>query len=248
MKQNRLPTHIGKHAIVIGGSIAGLLTGCVLANYFELVTIIERDQALAGPEPSKGVPQGNHVHVLFASGAAEIERLFPGIFAELVEGGAHQVYAQGMTVSALEVEALERSLDAAARKPERLAGLAKHFFQRTTRIVDVAWLFSTSLDFVYPQTIGKRPLGMRLLHWDNAQLFELSGHSFGISRRFMEAIQFVASPVTLFHPAVFVQVLYWGIVRKWFKKLRTGFSEENLDVSRTKPSLPTQHRQVKSAS
>jgi flavin-dependent dehydrogenase len=31
------------HAIVIGGSIAGLLAVCVLTKYFEQVNIIERD-------------------------------------------------------------------------------------------------------------------------------------------------------------------------------------------------------------
>jgi phytoene dehydrogenase-like protein len=35
---------MGRHAIVIGGSMAGLLAARVLADYFEQVTILERDR------------------------------------------------------------------------------------------------------------------------------------------------------------------------------------------------------------
>ena len=33
----------GRHAVVLGGSLAGLLTARVLADHFEEVTLIERD-------------------------------------------------------------------------------------------------------------------------------------------------------------------------------------------------------------
>ena len=34
----------GKHAVVIGGSIAGLAAAGVLARHFERVTLLERDE------------------------------------------------------------------------------------------------------------------------------------------------------------------------------------------------------------
>jgi 2-polyprenyl-6-methoxyphenol hydroxylase-like FAD-dependent oxidoreductase len=37
------------NAIVIGGSMAGLLAARVLADYFETVTVIERDERSDGP-------------------------------------------------------------------------------------------------------------------------------------------------------------------------------------------------------
>lgn len=40
-------------AIVIGGSIAGLLTSKILTNYFERLTIIKRDRFPEQPEPHK---------------------------------------------------------------------------------------------------------------------------------------------------------------------------------------------------
>ncbi len=59
VKQKRFDTH---HAIVIGGSMAGLLAAHVLSEHFERVTIIERDQFIDDAEPRKGVPQGRHAH------------------------------------------------------------------------------------------------------------------------------------------------------------------------------------------
>ncbi len=82
-------THrLGGHALVIGGSIAGLLAARVLRDYFDRVTVVERDAIPQTPQPRKGVPQGHHVHAIFSGGVNVIERLFPGLFAELVADGA----------------------------------------------------------------------------------------------------------------------------------------------------------------
>lgn len=69
----------GGHAVVIGGSMAGLFNARVLADYFEQVTLIERDRFPEGPEFRKGVPQSRHIHVFMAGGREIAERLFPGI-------------------------------------------------------------------------------------------------------------------------------------------------------------------------
>jgi hypothetical protein len=79
---------LGRHAVVIGGSIGGLLAARVLSGHFEQITVVERDPAPEGAEPRKGVPQGKHVHALFGGGVAVLERLYPGIFEELVAAGA----------------------------------------------------------------------------------------------------------------------------------------------------------------
>lgn len=77
-----------RHAIVIGGSIAGLLAARVLSATFAQVTILERDHLPAGAEPRKGTPQSRHGHGLLASGCQIIERLLPGFSDELVAKGA----------------------------------------------------------------------------------------------------------------------------------------------------------------
>ena len=41
---------LGEHAIVIGGSIAGLMTARVLVEYFDSVTVLERDHIDDSPD------------------------------------------------------------------------------------------------------------------------------------------------------------------------------------------------------
>ncbi|HEX3150913.1 MAG TPA: FAD-dependent monooxygenase [Gemmataceae bacterium] len=79
---------LGKHAVVVGGSMAGLLAARVLADHFDRVTVLERDRLSETPEARKGVPQARHVHVLLMSGRRVLERLFPGIINELHAAGA----------------------------------------------------------------------------------------------------------------------------------------------------------------
>lgn len=78
---------IGNRAVVIGGSMAGLLTARILADGFEQVTVIERDPIPDGVENRRGVPQGRHVHVLEEAGRATFEDLFPGFGEELLSHG-----------------------------------------------------------------------------------------------------------------------------------------------------------------
>ncbi|MEW6499228.1 MAG: 2-polyprenyl-6-methoxyphenol hydroxylase-like oxidoreductase, partial [Cyanobacteriota bacterium] len=76
------------HALVIGGSMAGLLAGRVLANHFDQVTIIERDFFPEEPAPRQGIPQSRHLHLLLTRGRTILEQLFPGLQNELVAAGA----------------------------------------------------------------------------------------------------------------------------------------------------------------
>jgi 2-polyprenyl-6-methoxyphenol hydroxylase-like FAD-dependent oxidoreductase len=78
----------GRHAIVIGASLAGLLAGRVLAEHFDHVTLVDRDTLPEGPESRKGVPQGRHIHVLLARGSQLLEQSFPGLAEELAAAGA----------------------------------------------------------------------------------------------------------------------------------------------------------------
>ena len=77
-----------KQALVIGGSIAGLLAARVLADFYQSVMIIERDDLSNEGEHRRGVPHGRHAHALLAGGQGAIEELLPGISAQLVEAGA----------------------------------------------------------------------------------------------------------------------------------------------------------------
>ena len=79
------------HAVVIGGSMAGLCTARVLSVHFDTVTVLDRDTCPDGAFERAGVPQSRHVHALLVRGRQELNRLFPGFDALMLERGAHEI-------------------------------------------------------------------------------------------------------------------------------------------------------------
>jgi len=79
---------VGHHAVVIGASMAGLLTARVLTETYDRVTIVERNILPACGEHRRGVPQAHHLHGLLASGLTALETLFDGFADEMVLAGA----------------------------------------------------------------------------------------------------------------------------------------------------------------
>ncbi|WP_426450316.1 FAD-dependent oxidoreductase [Paenibacillus sp. S-38] len=79
---------LGRRAVVIGGSIAGMLAARVLSETFGEVIVLEADQPPEGMLPRKRVPQGHHSHLLLLSGQQVLDRLFPGFTGELVAAGS----------------------------------------------------------------------------------------------------------------------------------------------------------------
>ncbi|CAA9258187.1 MAG: hypothetical protein AVDCRST_MAG93-2065, partial [uncultured Chloroflexia bacterium] len=75
-------------AVVIGGSLAGLLAARVLADYFEQVTVVERGVFSVEADARSDVPQASHTHVLLLRGRQIMERLLPGLEAEVLAQGA----------------------------------------------------------------------------------------------------------------------------------------------------------------
>lgn len=80
------------HAVVIGGSVAGLLCARVLARHFARVTVLERDRFPSdGPEDRPSLSQGRHVHLLLGRGRKEIEKLLPGFDDDLKRYQANEI-------------------------------------------------------------------------------------------------------------------------------------------------------------
>jgi 2-polyprenyl-6-methoxyphenol hydroxylase-like FAD-dependent oxidoreductase len=72
-----------EHAIVIGGSVAGLTAARALSESFERVTIVERDVLPDGVEHRPGVPQAKQLHVILPLGVQILDELFPGFEQQL---------------------------------------------------------------------------------------------------------------------------------------------------------------------
>ncbi|MEV8511917.1 FAD-dependent oxidoreductase [Dactylosporangium sp. NPDC051484] len=81
------PRILMPRAVVLGGSMAGLMAARVLSDHAEEVLIVERDPT-EGDGPRPGVPQGTQVHALLPAGQIQLERWFPGFTAEALDAGA----------------------------------------------------------------------------------------------------------------------------------------------------------------
>ena len=81
---------LGRTAVVLGGSVAGLCAAGALAPHFDEVLVLERDELPPDAEHRRGVPQSKHPHFLLNSGRRAINDLFPGFEDDLVAaGGLH---------------------------------------------------------------------------------------------------------------------------------------------------------------
>jgi 2-polyprenyl-6-methoxyphenol hydroxylase-like FAD-dependent oxidoreductase len=75
-------------AIVVGASVAGLLTARVLSGVVDEVVVIERERLTDATSPRGRVPQGRHLHLLLTAGLDRLVVWFPGIDDELERMGA----------------------------------------------------------------------------------------------------------------------------------------------------------------
>lgn len=74
-------------AVVLGGSLAGLLAANVLAEAYAEVLVVDRDELTGVAGYRKGVPHGRHAHGLVARGHQILEKQFPGLTADMEAAG-----------------------------------------------------------------------------------------------------------------------------------------------------------------
>jgi len=120
------------------------------------------------------------------------------------------IYGQGMTTAALEASTLndclcQRRRNAGEGNPIRLT---QHCQRAIAKVVKVPWLLATSEDFHYPETIGKRPKGMRLLNWYIGKVHALVGSYPLATLRFYEVLHMLKPPMTLFEPGILFAVFF----------------------------------------
>jgi 2-polyprenyl-6-methoxyphenol hydroxylase-like FAD-dependent oxidoreductase len=76
------------HAVVVGGSMAGLAAAAALHPHVDHVTVVERDGFADSPMNRRGVPQGHHAHALMTGGRAALDQLLPGFSDAMHAAGA----------------------------------------------------------------------------------------------------------------------------------------------------------------
>lgn len=75
---------LGRRAVVVGGSLAGMLSARAVAPHFEEVVVLERAALDGELAPRMSAPQTFHLHVLLKGGENAMEELVPG-FREAIE-------------------------------------------------------------------------------------------------------------------------------------------------------------------
>jgi 2-polyprenyl-6-methoxyphenol hydroxylase-like FAD-dependent oxidoreductase len=156
------------HAVVLGAGIAGLLAARVLSEFYESVTVVERDALPDHPDQRTGVPQGRHLHTFLSRGTQVIGAMFPGVLGEFAAAGA--VVDDGQDLSRLCVRVAGYELNRTGRltDPEPLAAyqasrpfMEFYLRRRVAALGNVAIL--DNHDAVEPVVDGDTVTGMRLI-------------------------------------------------------------------------------------
>jgi len=125
--------------------------------------------------------------------------------------GFNPLYGQGVTVCALEAEALDRCLRARDAGAAPDADFARRYFSEAARVIGDAWLVATATDLLFPEARGRRPPGLGVFGWYNRQVLELCSCDPRVLRRFLEVLHFLKRPGALFGPRTFVAACRWSL-------------------------------------
>ncbi len=112
------------------------------------------------------------------------------------------VYAQGMSVAALEAVLLHQTLANGGRE-----NLALRFFERAEPVIDVAWILAVGSDFGFPQTTGPKPRGTDVMGRYLSRLTRKAHADSTLSDAFSRVLMMADPPTSLFRPRIVWRVL-----------------------------------------
>lgn len=158
-----------QHAIVLGAGIAGLLAARVLSDFYDSVSVIERDKAPGHPVHRKGVPQGRHVHMFLSRGTQVLAEHFPGLIDELRAAGATVINDGDLSRFYLRTGRYELQRSGTLTDPTAVTlCLASrpfvefHVHRRVAALSNVTFL--DGHDVIEPLAAGEAVTGARILH------------------------------------------------------------------------------------
>jgi hypothetical protein len=115
--------------------------------------------------------------------------------------GLNPIYGQGMTIAALQAEALGRHLARHGRlRPRR-------YQRQVARILRPVWEMAAGADLQHPGVAGRRTRSQRLLGAYVARLQAAAAHDSSLSAAFAEVVGLARPPQSLLRPAVAIRVL-----------------------------------------
>lgn len=152
------------HAVVVGGSVAGLLAAAAAAQAYEQVTVVDRDDLPAGCERRRAVPQGLHAHSLHPRGQEHIEALLPGLSGELEAAGAPVYRATEELRLVMDGGELARASTGLRAIVAGRAFIEGHVRRRVRELPDVRVVERCDAVGLTAAAGGARITGVRLLH------------------------------------------------------------------------------------
>lgn len=111
------------------------------------------------------------------------------------------VYGQGMTVAAMEAEALGECL---ADGEEQLA---KRYFEKACKLIDIPWNLSVGSDLMYPEVEGKRTPVTRFFNWYINKLHIAAQKDSEVSVAFVNMINMNVKPASILHPRIVWRIM-----------------------------------------
>jgi 2-polyprenyl-6-methoxyphenol hydroxylase-like FAD-dependent oxidoreductase len=120
------------------------------------------------------------------------------------------VYGQGMTVGAIEAEALGQALATAQADGGIGAEFGRRWFQTITPVVDAAWKAVRLEDFRFPELARQCPLHLRPLQWYMGRVQRATHHSAFVTDQFYRVMNFLEPPSKFFSLRTMGEVLMPG--------------------------------------
>ncbi|AKN16977.1 hypothetical protein MHAE_01605 [Mycobacterium haemophilum DSM 44634] len=163
---------IGEHAVVLGAGMAGLVAAGALSEFYDSVTVVERDTLPDRPAHRRGIPQGRHVHMLLSRGSHVLGELFPGLPHELAAAGAVVIDDGDLSRVYVRSGPYELKQSGTLADPAALAVylasrpfLEFHVRRRVAALANVNFLDGHNV--VEPLAANDSILGVRIINRDN---------------------------------------------------------------------------------
>jgi 2-polyprenyl-6-methoxyphenol hydroxylase-like FAD-dependent oxidoreductase len=227
----RIPPGTLREVTTIVSPTAQRSTGMVLLGY-ENDTWMFTVFGMAGCEPPSGLAEmvafaeglaPPHILAAVAAGEAVVDgcrfhypesrwrrydkmRRFPD--GLLVLGDAlcsfNPIYGQGMSVAALQAQALAQCLERGRDD------LARRYFRAAAKPIGVAWRFAVGGDLSLPQVEGRRPLSVRVSNSYVERLQTAAETDSVVSEQLTRVIAFLDPPSRLLSPRIALRMLRGG--------------------------------------
>jgi 2-polyprenyl-6-methoxyphenol hydroxylase-like FAD-dependent oxidoreductase len=169
--------------------------------------------AIRGLQPISGIAH----HAFAGSLRRRYDRLdrFPAGLIALGDAvcSLNPVYGQGMTMGAIEAEALGRALARAGREGGIGADFGRRWFRDIAPAIDTAWDGVSLEDLSFPELVDQRSVRMRALQWYMRRIHRATHRSPSVTDRFYHVVNFLEPPASLFRPNVVAAALFGRVGR-----------------------------------